>query len=219
MTYINTSKSENSLREEISEIGRAFRSLGLAPGTSGNISAKCEDGWLMTPTSVSLGELDPAAIAKLDWNGNLLAGHKPTKESFLHRAFYESRPQTGGVIHLHSSYAAAVSCLSNLNSSSCIPPITPYFVMRVGRLPLVPYYRPGDPALEEAVKEYATQNKGILLANHGPVISGVNLKEARNSIEELEETARLMLLLDQHNINVLNEEQIEELRQNFNVYW
>lgn len=219
MTAINASAEENRLREQISEIGAAFRGLGLAPGTSGNISAKCDDGWLMTPTNVSLGEIDPAAIAKLDWDGHHLSGNKPTKESFLHRAFYEARAEAGGVIHLHSTYASAVSCLKGLDPASCIPPITPYFVMRVGRLPLVPYYRPGDPAMGEAVSAYAAQHKAILLANHGPVVSGTTLADARNAIEELEETARLMLMLDRHDINTLDTAQIDDLRRHFNADW
>lgn len=219
MTAIHTSRAEQGLREQISEIGRAFRDLGMAPGTSGNISARCEDGWLMTPTNVSLGDIDPATIAKLDWDGNLLAGNKPTKESFLHRAFYESRPEAGGIIHLHSSHAAAVSCLKGLDPESCIPAITPYFVMRVGKLPLVPYYRPGDPGMGEAVREYAARHKAILLANHGPVVSEATLEGARNAIEELEETARLMLMLGSHDINTLDEAQIDELRTYFNAEW
>lgn len=219
MSMINTSVVESRLREEISEIGCAFRQLGMAPGTSGNISAKCEGGWLMTPTNASMGALDPAEISKLDWEGNLISGKPPTKESFLHRAFYESREEAGGVIHLHSTYASAVSCLAGLDERSCLPPITPYFVMRVGRLPLLPYFRPGDPAMGEAVREYAPDYSAVLLANHGPVVAGKSLEAARNAIEELEETARLFLLLQGQQINILDDAQIDDLREHFNARW
>ena len=221
MTAIHTSTSstESRLREEIAEIGRSFRNLGMAPGTSGNISAKLDDGWLMTPTNASLGALDPAEISKLDWDGNLLAGKPPTKESFLHRAFYEQRPDTGGIIHLHATHSAAVSCLNGLDEHSCLPPITPYFVMRVGRLPLVPYYRPGDAALGEAVRHYAADHAAVLLANHGPVVAGKTLEAARNAIEELEETAKLYLLLRHHDVRTLNEKEIDELRDTFGAQW
>lgn len=210
---------ESALREEIVAIGRAFRQLGVAPGTSGNISAKLADGWLLTPTNASLGELDPDEISKLDWHGNLLSGKAPTKESFLHRAFYEARPDIGGVIHLHATYSSAVSCLAGLDTDSCLPPITPYFVMRVGRLPLIPYYRPGDPALGTALRAYAADRSAVLLANHGPIVAGKNLEAARNAIEELEETAKLYLLLHGHETRSLDADQIEELRRVFNAHW
>lgn len=219
MSRINTHTQESRLREEISAVGRAFRQLGQAPGTSGNISARCEGGWLMTPTNASLGELDPTEISKLDWDGNLLSGKPPTKESFLHRAFYDTRDDIGAVIHLHATYSSAVSCLQGLDVSACIPPITPYFVMRVGRLPLLPYFRPGDPAMGEAVREYAAEHTAVLLANHGPVVAGKTLEAARNAIEELEETARLYLLLHGRSINALDAPQIDDLREHFGARW
>lgn len=219
MSHISTTINENRLREEIAEIGRSFRLLGMAPGTSGNISARLDDGWLMTPTNASLGALDPAAISKLDWDGNLLDGEPPTKESFLHRAFYDQRPDTGGIIHLHATHSAAVSCLNGLDERACLPPITPYFVMRVGRLPLIPYYRPGDPDLGDAIREHAKSHGAVLLANHGPVVAGKTLEAARNAIEELEETAKLYLLLRQHDVRTLGEAEIDELRQAFGAHW
>ncbi|ANF59023.1 3-oxo-tetronate 4-phosphate decarboxylase [Halotalea alkalilenta] len=212
-------RDESQLRDELCRIGREFRSLGMAPGTSGNLSAKLDDGWLMTPTNVALGELEPERISKLDWEGRLLAGDPPTKESFLHRAFYEQRPEAGAVIHLHATYATALSCLSGLDTRSCIPPITPYFVMRVGRLPLLPYFRPGDPAMGEAVAEMAASHTAVLLANHGPVVSAATLASARSAMEELEETARLCLLLHGRDVTTLDEEQIEALRQSFGARW
>lgn len=219
MTATASVSVENRLREEIAEIGRAFRMLGVAPGTSGNISAKLDDGWLMTPTNASLGALDPEDISKLDWDGHLISGKPPTKESFLHQAFYQARPNTGAVIHLHATSSSAVSCLAGLDNRSCLPPITPYFVMRVGRLPLIPYYRPGDPGLGDAIRQYAADHGAVLLANHGPVVAGATLEAARNAIEELEETAKLFLLLHGKTVNTLAEDQIEELRQTFGAHW
>ncbi len=219
MITTNSTTNEASLREEIAAIGRAFRMLGMAPGTSGNISARLDDGWLMTPTNTGLGALAPDDIAKLDWDGHQIAGKPPSKELFLHRAFYETRPDTGAVIHLHATYATAVSCLANLDPRSCLPPMTAYFVMRVGRLPLLPYYRPGDPALGEAIRDDAADHAALLLANHGPVVAGPTLDAARNAIEELEETAKLFLLLRSHKIHTLDDNHIEALRQRFGVHW
>ncbi|MGB7757675.1 MAG: 3-oxo-tetronate 4-phosphate decarboxylase, partial [Salinisphaera sp.] len=175
--------------------------------------------WLMTPTNASLGALDPDEISKLDWDGNLRSGKPPTKESFLHRAFYDARPETGAIIHLHATHSSAVSCLAGLDPASCLPPITPYFVMRVGRLPLIPYYRPGDPELGTAIRAHAANHAAVLLANHGPIVAGKTLEAARNAIEELEETAHLYLLLRGQDIRTLNESQIDDLRQAFNAHW
>lgn len=173
----------------------------------------------MTPTGVALGALDPHEIAKLDWAGTHLSGRPPTKESVLHRAVYDRRPDAGAVIHLHATHAVAVSCLEGLDPASCLAPITPYFVMRVGRLPLVPYHRPGDPALADAVRDRATRHKAVLLANHGPVVAGHDLDDARNTIEELEETARLTLLLAPHAVRTLDTAQTDALRDHFNADW
>jgi 3-dehydro-4-phosphotetronate decarboxylase len=211
--------AETRLREELVAAGRAFRGLGLAPGTSGNLSARLEDGWLMTPTNVGLGDLVAERISKLDWEGNLLSGDKPTKEAVLHRAFYENRPGTGAVVHLHAPHAVALSCLDELDADSCIAPITPYFVMRVGRLPLLPYFRPGDPAMGEAVAVVAPQRACVLLANHGPVVSAASLGLACAAMEELEETARLSLLLQGRPVRTLSEDEIQPLRETFGAVW
>jgi ribulose-5-phosphate 4-epimerase/fuculose-1-phosphate aldolase len=210
---------ENKTRERIVEIGSSLYRRGLSPGSSGNISARVEDGWILTPTNSCLGELDPATLAKLDWNGKHLSGEKPSKEYFLHLAMYENRAESGAIVHLHSSYSAAVSCLDELNPTSCIPPITPYFVMRVGRLPLIPYFRPGDKALALEIAKHASQHPAVLLANHGPVVSGKELDSAMYAIEELEETAKLILSLHGHKIRTLTESQIQELRETFGAEW
>jgi 3-dehydro-4-phosphotetronate decarboxylase len=210
---------EKILRERIVEIGRSLYRRGLSPGSSGNVSVRLEDGWLLTPTNSCLGELDPAGLSKLDWNGNLISGDKPSKEYFLHLAMYQKRRQSGAIVHLHSSHAAAISCLDGLNAASCIPPITPYFVMRVGKLPLIPYFRPGDKALALEIAKHADKHAAVLLANHGPVVSGNDLDSAMYAIEELEETSKLMLLLHGQKIRTLDDSQIQELRETFGAQW
>jgi ribulose-5-phosphate 4-epimerase/fuculose-1-phosphate aldolase len=212
-------ENENQIRLRIVQIGKSLYSRGLSPGSSGNISARLHDGWLLTPTNSCLGELDPSALAKLDWEGNHLSGYKPSKEYFLHLAVYENRRDAGAIIHLHSTYSAAVSCLEDLDPCSCIPPITPYFVMRVGRIPLIPYFRPGDKKLGKEVGKLSTGHAAVLLANHGPIVSAKDLDNAMYAIEELEETSKLMLLLNGRKVRTLNEDQIQELRETFGAQW
>jgi 3-dehydro-4-phosphotetronate decarboxylase len=204
---------EARLREEICTIGASIFARGLTAGSSGNISVKTGEGWLMTPTGSSLGRLDPARLSKLGHDGRLLGGDPPTKESFLHRVMYEERPATAAVVHLHSTHSVAVSCLSEIDPADVLPPITAYYVMRVGRLPLVPYFRPGDLELAEAVRGFAGKHHAVLLANHGPVVAGSDLDAAVNAIEELEETAKLYLLLRGANARYLTAAQVRELQQ------
>lgn len=211
--------AELKLRERIVAIGHSLYTRGLSPGSSGNISARLEDGWLLTPTNSCLGELDPALLSKLDWNGNLVSGAKPSKEYFLHLAMYQKRQQSGAIVHLHSSHAAAISCLDGLDPASCLPPITPYFVMRVGQLPLIPYFRPGDKALALEIAKHADKHAAVLLANHGPVVSGQDLDSAMYAMEELEETAKLILLLQGQRIRTLNKVQIQELCETLGARW
>jgi ribulose-5-phosphate 4-epimerase/fuculose-1-phosphate aldolase len=203
---------EATRREEICRLGASIFARGLTAGSSGNISVRVADGWLMTPTNASLGRLDPARLSKLDDNGKLVSGDAPTKESFLHRVMYEERSKTGAVIHLHSTHSVAISCLADIDPADVLPPITAYYVMRVGRLPLVPYYRPGDLALAEAVRGFAGKHHAVLLANHGPVVAGTSLDAAANAIEELEETAKLFLLLRGSKTRYLTQEQVAESR-------
>jgi ribulose-5-phosphate 4-epimerase/fuculose-1-phosphate aldolase len=204
---------EAKLREEICAIGASIFARGLTAGSSGNISAKTAEGWLMTPTGSSLGRLDPARLSKIVPDGRLVSGDPPTKESFLHRVMYEERPETGAVVHLHSTHSVAVSCLAEIDPADALPPITAYYVMRVGRLPLVPYFRPGDLALAEAVRGFAGKHHAVLLANHGPVVAGSDLDAAVNAIEELEETAKLYLLLRGSKTRYLTPAQVKELMQ------
>jgi len=204
--------SEATLREEICRLGASLFERGLTFGSAGNISARLEDGWLMTPTNVSLGRLDPARLAKLDASGKLVSGDPPTKETFLHRAMYEERRQAGAVVHLHSTYSVAVSVLADVDADNVLPPITAYYVMRVGRLPLVPYHPPGDLSLADAVRKLAGKHHAVLLANHGPVVAGTSLEAAANAIEELEETAKLFLLLQGSKLRLLTAEQVAALK-------
>ena len=203
--------SESTDREAICAIGQSIFARGLTAGSSGNISVRTDEGWLMTLTNASLGRLDPARLSKLDRDGRLLSGDPPTKESFLHRVMYEERPATGAVVHLHSTHSVAVSCLAEIDPADVLPPITAYYVMRVGRLPLVPYFRPGDLALAEAVRGFAGKHHAVLLANHGPVVAGSTLDAAVNAIEELEETAKLYLLLRGAKTRYLTPAQVSEL--------
>ncbi len=200
-------------REAICTIGASIFNRGLTAGSSGNISLRVGDGWLMTPTNASLGRLDPARISRLGEDGRLVSGDPPTKESFLHRVMYEERTGVGAVVHLHSTHSVAVSCLAEIDPADVLPPITAYYVMRVGRLPLVPYFKPGDLALAEAVRGFAGKHHAVLLANHGPVVAGSDLDAAVNAIEELEETAKLYLLLRGAKTRFLTRSQVEALRE------
>ena len=186
--------TETKTREAICRLGASIFGRGLTPGSSGNISVRVDDGWLMTPTNASLGELDPATLSKLDDQGRLVSGDKETKESFLHLAVYDVRANAGAIVHLHSTHSVAVSCLADVNPADVLPPITAYYVMKIGTLPLIPYYRPGDKKLAEAVRAVAHKHHAVLLANHGPVVAGSSLSAAAAAVEELEETARLHLL-------------------------
>ncbi|MBB45668.1 MAG: aldolase [Rhodospirillaceae bacterium] len=205
--------SENSERDSICRLAKSLFDRGLTIGSSGNISVRLADGWLMTPTGSSMGNLDPNEISKLDLSGNLISGKSPTKESFLHIAMYDERPDSGAVVHLHSTHSVAVSCLASIDKKNVLPPITAYYVMKIGKLPLVPYFPPGDINLAKAVKEMASNHHAVLLANHGPVVAGKTLEDAVYAIEELEETARLFLLLRNMKTQYLNEKQVKTLEE------
>ena len=207
--------SDSKMRDAICAMGKSIFQRGLTFGSSGNISVRTDDGWLMTPTNVSMGDLDPARLSKLDQNGRLLSGDTPTKENFLHRVMYDERPKSGAVIHLHSTHSVAVSCLADVDPADVLPPITAYYIMRVGKLPLVPYFPPGDLGLAEAVRPLASRHHAVLLANHGPVVAGDTLSAASGAIEELEETAKLFLMLKNHKTRFLTPEQVSELQQRF----
>ena len=207
--------SENAERDSICRLAKSLFDRGLTIGSSGNISVRLDDGWLMTPTGSSMGNLDPNEISKLDLSGNLISGNNPTKESFLHIAMYDERPDSRAVVHLHSTHSVAVSCLADIDKENVLPPITAYYVMQIGTLPLVPYFPPGDINLAKAVKEMASDHHAVLLANHGPVVAGKTLEDAVYAIEELEETARLFLLLKNMKTQYLNQNQVNALTKLF----
>lgn len=207
--------NENHLREQIAAIGKSLYDRGLAHGSAGNISVKLADGWLMTPTNSCLGRLDPARISRLDAQGGLVSGDKPSKETFLHVAMYRERPQSGAVVHLHSAHAVAVSCLADIDPQNVFPPVTAYAIMQVGRLALVPYHPPGDETLAAAVGRLAGRHHAVLLANHGPVVAGSTLDAAVNAIEELEQTAKVLLLLRGQAMRLLTAGQVAELDRRF----
>ena len=203
--------SDARIREQIAACGKSLFERGLSFGSAGNLSVRLDDGWLMTPTNVSLGRLDPAQLARLDSKGKPIAGDAPTKEAALHIAMYEARQSCGAIVHLHSTHSVAVSCLADIDPDDALPPITAYFVMRVGKLKLLPYFPPGDPALAGAIGAVAARHSAVLLANHGPVVAGTSLEAAMNAAEELEETAKLYLLLHGRPTRFLTPEQVRTL--------
>ena len=207
--------NETRLRDEIAVLAKSLFDRGLTFGATGNLSVRFDDGWLMTPTGSSLGALDPARISKLDGKGILVSGDAATKESFLHTAIYERRPRAAAIVHLHSTHSVAVSCLHDINPQDVLPPLTAYYVMRVGALPLIPYFPPGDLDLARAVSEMASRHHAMLLANHGPVVAGKSLRDAVYATEELEETAKLYLALQNMRTRPLTDEQVAELRRKF----
>lgn len=209
---------ENKVRDEIARLSRSLFERGYSVGTAGNISAAVDDGILMTPTNSSLGFLDPARISKISRDGTHLSGDKPSKEIFLHNAFYETRPQTGAVVHLHSTFATALSCLPDVDPEDCIPPLTPYVVMRVGQVKLVPYVRPGDARAGDLIRELGGRYAAVLLANHGPVVTGKDIASAVYAAEELEETAKLLVLLRGAPVRMLTGANVEELKAVFGTY-
>ena len=205
--------NEAQLREGICHLGRSLYERGLTPGTSGNISVRLEAGDLLcTPTNVSMGALDPARLALLDSTGKLVSGDPPTKEVPLHAALYQTRAAANAIVHLHSTYSVAVSMLPEIEPEDVFPPLTPYYLMRVGRTALIPYYRPGDPRVASAIRDLDGRYGAILLSNHGPVVAGENLEAAGSAIEELEETAKLFLLLHGRNPRLLSGVEAAALR-------
>jgi 3-dehydro-4-phosphotetronate decarboxylase len=207
---------ENDARALMVEHASSLFARGFSVGSAGNISVRLKDGYLITPTNSSLGRLDPARLARLDPDFRHVGGDKPSKEVFMHRAFYRARSEAGAVVHLHSTQATAVACLPDVDPANPIPPLTPYFVMRVGRrMPVVDYYRPGDPAMEPAIHDAACSARAVLLANHGPVVSGKSLTDAVYAAEEVEEAAKLFLLLRRSGPRTLTPAQVDDLLSTF----
>jgi ribulose-5-phosphate 4-epimerase/fuculose-1-phosphate aldolase len=209
---------EAALREAICRFGRSIFERGLTSGSSGNISARLSDGrWVATPTNSSLGWLDPARLSLMEANGKLISGDAPTKELPLHLALYDTRRDAGAIVHLHSTHSVAVSMLQDIDVQNVLPPLTAYYLMRVGRTALVPYYRPGDPAVADAIRGLAGRYSSVLLSNHGPVVSGKDIEAAVYATEELEDTAKLHLLLRGLNPRLLTRDQVRDLVEHFGL--
>ncbi|GAA4460743.1 3-oxo-tetronate 4-phosphate decarboxylase [Novipirellula rosea] len=207
--------SERELRERIAMHGQSLFDRGFTCGSSGNISVRLPDGILVTPTNVCLGRLDPDRISKVKWDGSLVAGDKPSKEAVLHLSMYRSREQDDAIVHLHSTYSVAVSCLPDIDSANVLPALTAYYVMRVGTLPMLPYFPPGAEELAAEVERAAVGARAILLANHGPIVAASDLDKAVYATEELEETAKLYLLLRDRHPRCLTDEQCRDLHERF----
>ncbi len=212
--------TEAHLREQICVLAKSLFDRGLTHGSTGNISARTEDGGLLvSPTGTSFGRLDPGRLSRFDAKGMLVSGDKPTKEMPLHSAFYDTRSTAGAVVHLHSCHSVALSMMPDADADNFLPPLTPYAIMKLGKVKLLPFFLPGDPKMGDAVRGLAGKRSAIMLANHGPVVAGKDVEAACNAIEELEETARLALLLRGSEANILSEEQVRTIVTNFNVEW
>ena len=209
---------ETRLRELICTLARSMFDRGLTGGSTGNISSRTPDGGLLvSPTGTSFGRLDPARLSRFDAEGRHVDGDKPTKEMPLHSAFYDTRSQAGAVVHLHSCHAVALSMMPDVDKDDFLPPLTPYGIMQLGRVTLLPFFRPGDPAMGEAVRGLAGKRSAVMLANHGPVVAGRDVEAACNAIEELEATARLAMLTRGLSPRALSEAQ--DVVTHFNIEW
>lgn len=202
-------------RAQMVALGAALYDRGLTPGRTGNLSVRLRNAIMITPTNACLGRLDPERLAVTSIDGEHLAGDRPSKELVLHRALYRHHPTCSAVAHLHSTSAVAVSCLPGLRSADALPPITPYFVMRVGRLPLIDYATPGSAELEEQVARASQRSRSVLMRNHGSLAAAPSLESAVDAVEEIEETARLYLLLEGRSPAYLGEEAVAELHRRF----
>ena len=211
---------ENKLREQMCELAKSMFDRGLTGGSTGNISARTEDGGLLvSPTGTSFGRLDPARLSRFNSKGRLISGDRPTKEMPLHSAFYDTRSQAGAVVHLHSCHSVALSLMPEVDEDNFLPPLTPYAIMKLGKVKLLPFFRPGDPQMGEAVRGLAGKRSAVMLANHGPVVAGKDVEAACNAIEELEDTARLAIMMRGYNPKMLTEAQVKDLVTRFDVEW
>ncbi|MDD9715614.1 aldolase [Dinoroseobacter sp. PD6] len=212
--------AEARLREQICLLARSIFDRGLTGGSTGNISARTEDGGLLvSPTGTSFGRLDPGRLSRFDAAGHLVSGDKPTKEMPLHSAFYETRSTAGAVVHLHSCHSVALSMMPDVDPEDFLPPLTPYGIMKLGRVKLLPVFLPGDPAMGDAVRGLAGRRSAVMLANHGPVVAGKDVEAACNAVEELEETARLAMLTRGLQPRMLSPEQVRAVVEKFDVEW
>ncbi len=205
--------TEHELRKQMVSLARSMFERGYATGGAGNLSLKLPDGhFLATPTGSCFGRLDEEKLSVIDIDGNHISGDRPSKEVKFHLAIYKQNPDCNAIVHLHSTYLTALSCLSNLQTDNAIKAFTPYYVMRIGQLPVIPYIKPGDPQIAEELSKRAKDFRAFLLANHGPVVTGSDFEDAVNNAEELEETAKLYFLLMGHEVNYLTDAQVNELK-------
>ncbi|MDD9739878.1 aldolase [Marinovum sp. SP66] len=211
---------ESQLREQICLLAKSMFDRGLTGGSTGNISARTEDGGLLvSPTGTSFGRLDPGRLSRFDAAGSHIDGDKPTKEMPLHSAFYDTRSSAGAVVHLHSCHSVALSMMPDVDPDNFLPPLTPYGIMKLGKVKLLPFYLPGDPAMGDAVRGLAGKRTAVMLANHGPVVAGRDIEAACNAIEELEDTARLAMMTRGMQPRGLTEDQVQALVTKFDVEW
>ena len=211
---------EAKLRELICVLAKSLFDRGLTGGSTGNISARTSDGGLLvSPTGTSFGRLDPARLSRFDPRGTLIEGDNPTKEMPLHSAFYDTSSTAGAVVHLHSCHSVALSMMPDIDEDNFLPPLTPYSIMKLGKVKLLPFFMPGDPAMGEAVRGLAGRRSAVMLANHGPVVAGTDVEAACNAIEELEDAAHLALLLRGVNAEELTPEQVQSVITEFDVDW
>lgn len=212
--------SETHLREQICLLAKSIFDRGLTGGSTGNISARTTDGGLLvSPTGTSFGRLDPGRLSRFDPNGNRLEGDPPTKEMPLHSAFYDTRSTAGAVVHLHSCHSVALSMMPDVDEDDFLPHLTPYAIMKLGRVKLLPFFLPGDAAMGDAVRGLAGKRAAIMLANHGPVVAGKDVEAACNAIEELEDTARLAMITRGMSPRGLSENDVRRLVTKFDVEW
>ncbi|MGY3439046.1 MULTISPECIES: 3-oxo-tetronate 4-phosphate decarboxylase [unclassified Marinovum] len=212
--------AEAHLRDQICLLARSMFDRGLTGGSTGNISARTEDGGLLvSPTGTSFGRLDPARLSRFDRKGQHIDGDQPTKEMPLHSAFYDTRSSAGAVVHLHSCHSVALSMMPDADADNFLPPLTPYGIMKLGRVKLLPFFLPGDPAMGDAVRGLAGKRSAVMLANHGPVVAGKDIEAACNAIEELEDTARLAMMTRGLSPRMLSEAQVRGLVRKFDVEW
>ncbi|MCB1385549.1 MAG: aldolase [Nitratireductor sp.] len=211
---------ETVLREQICRLAESMFNRGLTGGSTGNISARTPDGGLLvSPTGASFGRLDPARLSRFDDSGVLVGGDPPTKEISLHRTFYDTRSTAGAVVHLHSCHSVALSMMPDVDPDNFLPALTPYAIMKLGKVRLLPFFLPGDPAMGDAVRGLAGKRSAVMLANHGPVVAGKDVEAACNAIEELEDTARLAMLTRGHAPRGLAAGDIARLIETFDVEW
>jgi len=205
---------EQQLREQMVNLASSLFQRGYVSGGAGNMSAKIPDGnFLATPTGSSFGRLEVDRLSVVDIDGNLVSGDRPSKEVAFHLEIYKNKPECNAIVHTHSTYLTAISCLEGIDHDNAIRACTPYYVMRIGSLPVIPYLKPGDPRIAEELGKRAQNYRAFLLANHGPVVTGTNLIDAVDNTEELEETAKLALLLNGKGISYLTNNDIAELKR------